>query len=76
MTGTVSDIAPRVFVNIKCKYTLLVNQDSAVRTTTRYGLDGPGIKSQWGARFPTYVKTGPGAYPASCTMGTGSLSQR
>jgi hypothetical protein len=26
-----------------------------------------------GARFFTHVKTGPGAHPASCTMGTGSF---
>ena len=26
-----------------------------------------------GARFSTLVQTGPGAYPASCTMGTGSF---
>ena len=26
-----------------------------------------------GARFSTPVQTGPGAHPASCTMGTGSL---
>ena len=26
-----------------------------------------------GARFPAPVQTGPGAHPASCTMGTGSL---
>jgi hypothetical protein len=26
-----------------------------------------------GARFSATVQTGPGAYPASCTMGTGSF---
>jgi hypothetical protein len=26
--------------------------DSAVRIATRYGLDGPGIESQWGWDFP------------------------
>jgi hypothetical protein len=26
-----------------------------------------------GARFFAHVQTGPGAYPASCTMGTGSF---
>jgi hypothetical protein len=40
---------------------------------TRYGLDGPGIESWWEARFSTFVQTGPGAHPASYTMGTGSL---
>ena len=28
-----------------------------------------------GARFPASVQTGPGAHPASCTAGTGYLSQ-
>ena len=48
-------------------------RDSAVGVATRYGLDGPGIESRWGARFSAPVQTGPGAYPASCTMGTGSF---
>jgi len=40
---------------------------------TGYGLDGPGIESRWGERFSAPVETGPGANPASCTMGTGSF---
>jgi hypothetical protein len=36
-------------------------------------VNGLEIKSQWGARFSTSVQTGPGAHPASCTMGTGSF---
>ena len=36
-------------------------------------LDGPGIESRWGRDFPAPVQTGPGAYPASYTMGTGSF---
>jgi hypothetical protein len=28
------------------------HQDSVVGITTRYGLDGPGIKSRWGRDFP------------------------
>jgi hypothetical protein len=47
-------------------------RDSSVGIATRYGLDGPGIESRWGARFSAPVQTGPGAHPASCTMGTGS----
>ena len=38
-----------------------------------YGLDGLGIESRLGARFSAPVQTGPGAHPASCTMGTGSF---
>jgi len=48
--------------------------DSAVGIATGYGLDGPGIESSGGrARFYAPVQTGPGAHPASYTMGTGSL---
>ena len=46
---------------------------SAVGIATGYGLGGPGIESRWGARFSAPVQTGPGAHPASCTMGTVSF---
>ena len=46
---------------------------SVVGIATDYGLDGPVIVSRWGARFSAPVQTGPGAHPASCTMGTGSF---
>ena len=46
-------------------------QDSSVGKATRYGLDGQGIESRWEARFSAPVRTGPGAHPASYTMGTG-----
>jgi hypothetical protein len=48
---------------------------SSVSIATGYGLDGPGIESQFGggARFSAPVQTGLGAHPASCTMGTGSF---
>ena len=36
-------------------------------------LDGPGIESRREARFAVPVHTGPGAHPASYTMGTGSF---
>jgi hypothetical protein len=48
-------------------------RDSSVGTATRYGMDGPGIESRWGARFSALVQTDPGAHSASCTMGTGSF---
>ena len=44
-----------------------------VGIATHYRLDGPGIESRWGVRFPAAVQTGPGAHPASCTMGIGSF---
>ena len=46
---------------------------SVVGIATGYGLGGPGIESRWGPRFFEPVQTGPGAHPASCTMGTGSF---
>jgi hypothetical protein len=52
--------------------TLLRGPGSSVGIATGYGLDGPGW-NRGGARFSTPVQTGPGAHPASCTMGTGSF---
>jgi hypothetical protein len=52
--------------------TNVVGRDSSVGTATVYGLDGPGIKSRWGRDFPHPSRP---AHPASCTMGTGSLSR-
>ena len=50
-----------------------MGRDRSVSIGTRYGLDGPGIESLWGAIFSTPVQTGPGAHPSSYTMGTGSF---
>jgi hypothetical protein len=44
---------------------------SSVGIATGYGLDVPGIESLLGRDFFAPVQTGPGAHPASCTMGTG-----
>ena len=46
---------------------------SVVGIATGYELDGPVIESRWGSRFFAPVQTGPGAHPASCTMGTGTF---
>ena len=43
---------------------------SSVGIATDYGLEGPGSNPGWGLDFPP-VQTGPGAHPASCTLGTG-----
>jgi hypothetical protein len=45
---------------------------SSAGIATGYGLDGPGIESRWGEIFAD-AQTGPGAHPASCTMGTESF---
>jgi hypothetical protein len=49
----------------------IVSRDSSVGIATGYGLEVPGIESRWGFSAP--VQTGPGAHPASCTMGTVSF---
>jgi hypothetical protein len=51
----------------------IVGWNSVVSIVTHYRLDNPGIESLWGARFTAPVQTGPGAHPASYTMGTGSF---
>lgn len=47
-----------------------MGQDSVVSIATCYELGGPGIESQSGGGT---VETGPGAYQASYTVGTGSF---
>ena len=49
---------------------------SSVGIATCYGMDGSRIESWLGwPRFSAPFKNGPGAHPASCTMGTWSLCQ-
>jgi len=60
-------------INFSVLMGYLVGRDSSVGIATGYGLDGPGIESRWRRDFSTPVQTGPGAHPASCTMGTGSF---
>ena len=48
---------------------------SVVGIATGYGLDGTGNRIPVEARFSAPVQTGPGAHPASCTMGTGSFQR-
>ena len=45
---------------------------SSVGIATELRAGQSGIESWWGRDFPP-VQTGPGAHPASCTMGTGSF---
>jgi len=59
-----------VFPSILLKF---VGQDSSVAIATRCGPEVPGIESQWGEIFCTRP-TGPGVYPTSYTMGTGSFT--
>jgi hypothetical protein len=51
-----------------------VGRDSSVGIATPYGLDGQGMESRLGARFFAHVQTGPGALPASYTIGTGPFT--
>jgi hypothetical protein len=54
---------------------LLLKQEWA-GTATCYGFDGSGIDYGEQRDFQHPPRPGPGAHPASCTMGTGSLSLR
>ena len=63
----------RVFVSCIHYRVKKKDLDSSVGIATGYGLDGPGIESRWGVRFSANVQPGPGAHPASHTMGTGSF---
>jgi len=49
-------------------------RDSSVGIVSSYGLDGPGIESQWRRYFSAPVQTCPGAHPAPYTMSTGSFT--
>ena len=49
-------------------------RESSAGIATCCGLDALAIESPWGARFATPLHTGPGAHPASYTLGTGSFS--
>jgi hypothetical protein len=60
-------------VNFNTAHTHRRGRDNSVGIATGYGLDGPGIEYRLGARFFAHVQTGPGAHPASSTMGTGSF---
>jgi hypothetical protein len=51
---------------------LLFGPGGGVGIATGFGLDGPG-SNPGGPRFSATLQTGPGAHPASCTMGTGSF---
>ena len=61
------------YQNLFCIHGFDCGLGSSVGIATGYGLDGSGIESRWGARFSAPVQTGPGAHPASCTMGTESF---
>jgi hypothetical protein len=72
--GIATSISTHVFsfVFLIIKSGLLVGRDRSIGIAARYGLDGPGIESR-GGRYSAPVQTGPGAHPASYTMGTGSF---
>jgi hypothetical protein len=60
-------------IGFKWIYFTVYGPGSVVGIATGYELDGPGIESRWGSRFSAPVQTGPGAHPASCTIGIGSF---
>jgi hypothetical protein len=63
----------RIRVNVM--YFSMCGPGSSVGIATDCGLDSPGLEKKIPvrARFFAHDQTGPGAHPASCTMGTGSF---
>jgi hypothetical protein len=73
-----SSLSHKILVSVMFPVLELVSmscgrRDVSVGIATRYGLDGPGIRIPVEARYSAPVQTGPGAHPASYTMGTGSF---
>ena len=54
-------------------YSCHYGRDSSVGIATSLPAGRSGDRIPVGARFSAPVQTGPGAHPASCTMGTGSF---
>ena len=71
--NTVGNCNTMVSIIILWDHRRIRGPGSSVGIVTGYELDGPGIECRWGSRFSAPVQTGPGAHPASCTMGTGSF---
>ena len=59
-------------LNRDCIRSVTYRRDTSVGAATRYGMDGPGFKCR-GEIFAAPVQTGPGAHPASYTLGTASF---
>ena len=58
---------------IKHTYVFMCGPGSAVGIATALRAGRSGDRIPLGPRFSAPVQTGPGAHPASCTMGTGSF---
>jgi hypothetical protein len=62
------------YVNAKLYHIKEITQaEGGSGIATRYGLEGPGIESRFGARLSANVQTDHGAHPTSYTMGTESI---
>ena len=67
------NVLPKHYIELVHDCFVHVGRDSSVGIATRYGLDGAGIESRWGASFSAPVRNDPGAHPTYYTMGTGSF---
>jgi len=75
LTAKLTSSCLQLVTQIKYAYPNIgVGHDSSVGIATRYGLDGSGIESRRGGQDFPHTFPGPGAHPASCRMGTGSLT--
>jgi hypothetical protein len=68
---TAVNISYHIYQYVGC----YMGRDSSVGIGTGYRLDGRGDRNPVGSKFSAPVQTGPGAYPTSCTMGSGSFPE-
>ena len=61
---------------ICCQLIYIHDRVGVVGIATRYGLDGPVLRTPLRARYPRPIQHGAEAHPTSCTMDTWSLSRR
>ena len=71
LTGTLTKISEPL--NEKCTYTQLILHTPIKQLYLQWRAGRSEGRIPVGARFSATVQTGPGAHPASCTMGTGTF---
>ena len=70
LTFIVTAVAPKLYKWVG--YVRICRPGSSVGTATELRAGWSGIESRWGRDIPPF-KTGPGAHPASCKLGTVSF---
>jgi len=69
----VDSCLPRHLLIFTCNIITIGGQDNSVCEVTSYGLDGPGIETELGARFFVSIQTRPETHPTFRTSRDGSF---